>query len=393
MEKQNKSIYTLAVHAGENPEKHLGAVNTPLYNSSVFIFPNAERGAQIHEGEVDGYFYGRMGNPTQSAIEQAMCELEGGEAALSFASGMSAISSLLFSVLKPNDHIIIPKSIYATTHQLFKQLLNKYGISVTFIDATNADNYHKALNKNTKAFYLETPSNPILSLIDIKAVTDIAKANNILTIADNTFATPFNQNPIDLGVDVVAHSATKFLGGHSDLMAGVLVGSQKIINNIRWNTSKILGGTISPHSASLLLRGLKTFALRMERHNSNALTIASFLYSHPKIKKVYYPGLPSNAQNQLAKKQMYGYGGIVSFDVGGVEAGRRLINNLELCSLAVSLGDVATLIQHSASMTHASVSEDERNKSGITDGLIRLSVGIENVNDIKEDLNFGLSFI
>ena len=261
------------------------------------------------------------------------------------------------------------------------------GVDVTLIDATNARNYSDSTTPKTKVYYLESPSNPTLQLIDIQKVAKLAHDHQITTVMDSTFATPYNQRPLALGVDAVVHSATKYLGGHGDLTAGVVIGSDQLVDEIRWHTNKILGGVIGPNTAWLVLRGLKTLALRMERHNANAMQVAKFLEQNSKVKKVYYPGLESHPQHDLAKQQMQGYGGMIAFDVGGVEAGRHLVDNLKLCSLAVSLGDVASLIQHSASMTHASIPREQRLAAGITDGLIRLSVGIEYFDDIIADLD------
>ena len=386
-------IYTTAVHAGESPEAHLGAMSVPIYNAAVYAFPDAEQGAAIHEGEQPGYFYGRIGNPTQDALETALCELEDGAAALAFASGMAAISTTLFTLLKTGDHIVAPESLYATTNALLGEMLEPFGIFVTYVDAADPLNYRKAIRSETRVLYLESPANPTLKLVDIKAVVEIAKKNNLVTVMDNTFATPFNQRPLLSGVDIVVHSATKYLGGHGDLVAGAMVGSEEIVRRARWHTNKILGGVISPNTAWMVLRGIKTLALRMERHNENGLAVAQFLAAHPKVKAVHHPGLPTHPQHELAQRQMNGFGGMIAFDVGGVEEGRRLVNNVKLCALAVSLGDVATLIQHSASMTHASVPREKRLEVGITDGLLRLSVGIERAEDIIDDLAGALDFV
>ncbi len=386
-------IYTKVVHAGEDPVNNQGSLSTPVYNSALFTFPNAEQGAAIHEGDAPGYFYGRLGNPTQAALEKALCDLEGGPAALSFASGMAAISTILFTLLNTGDHIIAPQSLYANTNVFLDKMLKPRGIDVTYVDAVNPANYAVAIKKETRVLFLESPANPTMKLTDIPAVVKIARDNNITTVIDNTFATPYNQRPLGLGVDIVVHSATKYLGGHGDLLAGAIIGPEEIVHRTRWSTNKILGGIISPQTAWLLLRGIKTLALRMERHNKNALAVAKFLEGHPKVKEVFYPGLLSHQQYDLAKRQMSGFSGMIAFDVGGIEQGRSLVNNLKLCSLAVSLGDVATLIQHSATMTHASVSPERRRAIGIADGLIRLSVGVERAQDIIEDLDRGLDCV
>ncbi|HET8629465.1 MAG TPA: PLP-dependent aspartate aminotransferase family protein [Thermomicrobiales bacterium] len=393
MSEREDDLYTAAVHAGEAPREHLGALAVPIYQAAVFTFPDAEQGAAIHEGEQPGFFYGRMGNPTQAALEAALCRLEGGEAALALASGMAAVTTTLLTLLAPGDHLIAPESLYATTNALLDQVLQPFGVAVTYVDATDPANYAAAIRPTTKALYLETPANPTLKLVDIPAVVAIAREHGLTTVLDNTFATPFNQRPLALGVDAVVHSATKYLGGHGDLTAGALVGPAALVHRARWQTTKILGGVIAPQTAWLVLRGIKTLALRMERHNANALAVAEFLAGHPKVQAVHYPGLASHPQHALARRQMRGYGGMVAFDVGGVEEGRRLVNNVELCALAVSLGDVATLIQHSASMTHASVPRERRLAVGITDGLLRLSVGIERAADIIADLDGALRHV
>jgi methionine-gamma-lyase len=387
------ALYTTVVHAGEDPKGNRGSLSVPIYQSAVFTFPDAEQGAAIHEGEQPGYFYGRIGNPTQAALETALCQIEGGEAALALASGMAAVTTTLLTLLSSGDHIVAPESLYATTNALLDQLLTPLGVSVTYVDATDSGNYAAAVRPKTKVLYLESPANPTMKLVDIPAVVAVAKERGITTVLDNTFATPINQRPLALGVDVVVHSATKYLGGHGDLMAGALIGKREIVERARWQTNKMLGGVIGPQTAWLILRGIKTLALRMERHNANALSVARFLAAHPKVRAVHYPGLPSHPQYALACRQMTGFGGMLAFDVRGVEEGRRLVNTVQLCSLAVSLGDVSTLIQHSASMTHASVPRERRLAVGITDGLLRLSVGIERAEDIIADLAGALDHV
>jgi methionine-gamma-lyase len=388
-----KAFETTVVHAGEEPERHLGSLSTPIYQTALHVFPNAEDGHLIHEGHKPGYFYGRMGNPTQAALEQAMCQVEGGEAALALASGMAAISNTILSIVEPGDHIVAPASLYATTGALLDGLLPKLGVKVSYVDATHAANYQEAVTPKTKLFYLESPANPTMKMVDIEAVVSVARARSITTVMDNTFATPYNQRPLDLGVDVVVHSATKYLGGHGDLTAGVIVGKKDVVDRAHWQTNKVLGGVIAPWTAWLVMRGLRTLALRMERHNSNALKVARFLANHPKVREVHYPGLETHPQHALARRQMRGYGGMLSFDVGGVDEGRRLVDHVKLCALAVSLGDVSTLIQHSASMTHAIVPRERRLAVGITDGLLRLSVGIEDPDDLVADLRQALEHV
>ncbi len=387
------SIFTEVIHAGEDPKNHFGSISVPIFNASVFAFDDADEAAAIHNFEKDGYFYGRLGNPTQAALERAMCELEKGEAALAFSSGMAAVSAALLNVLKSGDHIVAPESHYSTTGSFLEFIAENFNIETTYIDQTDAENYTAAMRENTKIFYLETPSNPTLKITDLAAVAKLARENGVKTICDNTFATPFNQYPLALGVDVVLHSATKYLGGHSDLTAGVIVGKKDFVEKARLKTTKLFGGNIAPQTAWLVLRGIKTLALRMERHNENAQRIAEFLSEHPKVLQVNYPGLISHSNHEIARKQMRGFGGMISFDVGTVSGGKTLLNNVKLCALATSLGGIETIIQHSASMTHSGLTAEERAKAGITDGLIRLSVGIENADDLIADLDQALEHI
>ena len=388
-----KSFDTLAVHAGEDTEAHFGSVSVPIYNASVFAFSDADSASAIHNHEKEGWFYGRLGNPTQDALERAMCELECGESALAFASGMAAVTASLLTVLKSGDHVVAPQSHYSTTGSFLEYLSESFNILTTYVDQTRAENYRNAIQENTKIFYLETPSNPTLKISDLAEIAKIGQENGITTICDNTFATPFNQLPLTLGIDAVLHSATKYLGGHSDLTAGIIVGKKEFIEKARLKTTKLFGGNIAPQTAWLVLRGIKTLALRMERHNENAQKIAGFLAEHPKVLQTNYPGLASHQNHETAKKQMRGFGGMISFDVGSVKAGKSLLNNVKLCTLATSLGSVETIIQHSASMTHSGVLREQRLKAGITDGLIRLSVGIENADDLIADLDQALQHI
>jgi methionine-gamma-lyase len=387
---RERSRHTLAVHAGEGVTDDLGALSVPIHMASVFAFPDAAIGAEIHDGTRSGFFYGRIGNPTQSALESAMTDLEGGEAALALSSGMAAITCTMLAVLRPGDHVVAPRALYASTYSLFSTFLPDVGISVSFVDGTDPAAYAAAVGAKTKLLYLESPANPTLALTDVSAVVSIARECGLITVMDNTLATPVNQRPLDLGVDVVVHSATKYLGGHADLVAGVIVGDAEVIDRVRWNTNKLLGGVISPLTAWLVLRGIRTLALRMERHNRNAQTVAEFLDGHPKVSDVHYPGLRTHPQHEVARRQMSGFGGVLAFDVRGVDEGRHLADTLRLCSLAVSFGDVATLIQHSATMTHAQVPRPHRLEAGITDGLMRMSVGIEDVTDIIADIERGL---
>ena len=316
-----------------------------------------------------------------------MCELEGGEAALALASGMAATSAAVFSIVKSGDHIVSSSSGYSTTMNFFNHISERFGIETTFVDAPDASQYAAAIRPNTKLFWIETPSNPTVQITDITSVTEIARRNGIRTVSDNTFATPYNPRPLDLGVDAVIHSATKYLGGHSDLTAGILVGNSDIVDAARHGANKFYGGNIAPQVAWLVLRGIKTLALRMERHNSNAYAIANMLSNNQAVCEVFYPGLPNHRNHDIAARQMPGgFGGMIGIDLVTLEAGKSFVNRLKLCALATSLGGVETIIQHSASMTHAAIPREDRLKAGISDGLLRLSVGIEDVDDIAADI-------
>ncbi|MEP7211694.1 MAG: PLP-dependent aspartate aminotransferase family protein [Acidobacteriota bacterium] len=389
----DESFYTLAVHAGEDRSENYGSVSVPVYNASVFAFADADEGAAIHNEEKPGYYYGRLGNPTTEALERTIAVLERGESALAFASGMAAVSASIFSNVRAGDHIVAPESMYSTTTNFLKHLSESFAIGVSFVDAGNADSYATAVRPNTKLFWIETPSNPLVKITDIRRVAEIGRSAGITLIADNTFATPFNQRPLELGADIVIHSATKYLGGHSDLTAGLLVGTAEATKHIRKVATKLYGGTIAPQVAWLVMRGIKTLALRMERHNSNASALADMLSNHKKVKAVYYPGLSTHRSYDVAKAQMSGYGGMIGFDVGTAEAGKTFANSVKLCTLATSLGGVETIIQHSASMTHAAIPAEERMRAGISDGLIRLSVGIEDIADLTGDITNALNEI
>ena len=389
-----RSLYTKSVHAGDDHSSHYGALSVPVYTASAYAFPEADEGSAIHNEEKDGYYYGRLGNPTQRALEAAAADLENGEQALALASGMAAISAAIFTLVKTGDHIVAPQSMYSTNTNFLHHIRERFGIETTFVDAANAENYRSAVRSNTKLFWIETPTNPLVLITDIEAVTAIAREHSIATVADNTFATPFNQRPLELGVDAVIHSATKYLGGHSDLTAGLLVGSKEVVEAARRGPNKFYGGNIAPQVAWLVIRGIKTLALRMERHNSNAFAIANMLGDHPKVETVFYPGLESHPNHEIAARQMSGgFGGMIGLDLGSVDAGKTFANSVKLCTLATSLGGVETILQHSATMTHSTIPREDRLKAGITDGLIRLSVGIEDAGDLMEDITQALDKI
>ncbi|MBA5761288.1 methionine gamma-lyase [Vibrio sp. 404] len=389
MNLQNKGYNTKIIHAGQHPDETTGALATPITQTSTFVFESAQQGAARFALEEPGYIYTRIGNPTQAALEEKLAVLEGGEAALATASGISAISTTLLTLCGQGDHIVSSGAIYGCTHALLSHSLPKFGIDVDFVDASNVDNIKEAIKPNTKIIYIETPANPTLAVMDVEACAQLAHDNGALLVVDNTFMSPYCQNPLKLGADIVVHSLTKYINGHGDVVAGVIVGKQDFINQARFvGVKDITGGVISPFNAWLTLRGLKTLAVRMDRHCSNAMKVAEFLEQHPAVTKVNYPGLPSHPSHELAKKQMSDFGGVISFEInGGVQEGQTIMNSVELCLLAVSLGDTETLIQHPASMTHSPMSPEQRMAAGIPDGLIRISVGLEDAEDIIADLD------
>jgi methionine-gamma-lyase len=384
-----KSFRTLSVHAGEDRAGHYGAVSVPIYTASLYAFSDADEGIAIHNDEKPGYYYGRLGNPTQEALERSVAELESTEDALAFASGMAAISAAVLTFAGQGDHIVAPESMYSTATNLFRYL-SELGIETSFIDATDAANYRQAARRDTKIFWLETPSNPLVQITDLRAVSAIARDSGIATICDNTFATPYNQRPAEMGVDLSVHSATKYLGGHSDLTAGIIAGRKEIVDRTRHGPSKLFGGNIAPQVAWLVMRGIKTLALRMERHNDNAYAMANMLAAHPRVKAVYYPGLESHRNHEIAKAQMSGFGGMIGMDLGTAQAAKTFVNNVHLCTFATSLGGVETIVQPSALMTHATLSTEQRAAAGISDGLIRMSVGIEDIDDLIDDVTKAL---
>ena len=395
MEMKKFGLGTTAIHAGTLKNLY-GTLAMPIYQTSTFIFDSAEQGGRRFALEEAGYIYTRLGNPTTTVLENKIAALEEGEAGIAMSSGMGAISSTLWTVLKAGDHVVTDKTLYGCTFALMNHGLTKFGVEVTFVDTSNLDEVKKAMKENTRVVYLETPANPNLKIVDLEGVCKVAHTNpNTLVIVDNTFATPYMQKPLKLGVDVVVHSATKYLNGHGDVIAGLVVTNKELADQIRFVGLKdMTGAVLGPQEAYYIIRGLKTFEIRMERHCKNARTIADFLNKHPKVEKVYYPGLESHPGYEIAKKQMKDFGAMISFELkGGFEAGKTLLNNLKLCSLAVSLGDTETLIQHPASMTHSPYTKEEREAAGITDGLVRLSVGLENVEDIIADLEQGLEKI
>ncbi|MEW6684613.1 MAG: aminotransferase class I/II-fold pyridoxal phosphate-dependent enzyme [Candidatus Edwardsbacteria bacterium] len=382
---------TKVVHGGLKPDPATGAHVPPIYQTSTFVFKNAEEGAALFAKKKEGYIYTRLGNPTISALERKVAYLEGAEEGLAFASGMAAIFATIFALASNGAHLISDNTLYGGTFALFTNVLPKLGIKISLVDAISTKNIEKEIQKNTKLVYIETPTNPNLKVIDIGTVSRLCKRHRLPLIVDNTFATPYLQRPLEWGADIVIHSTTKYIGGHGDTIGGIMVGKKDFVEMVKNDYAINIGGCASPFNAFLNLRGLKTLAVRMKRHSENAMQVAKFLESHKKVKRVFYPGLTSHPQHTIAKKQMSDFGGMVAFELtGGREAGRRVCNSVKLCTLAVSLGDTDTLIEHPASMTHYTYSEEECLKFGITPGLIRLSVGLEDAEDIIEDLKQAL---
>ena len=395
METKKCGLGTTAIHAGTLKNLY-GTLAMPIYQTSTFIFDSAEQGGRRFALEEAGYIYTRLGNPTTTVLENKIAALEEGETAVATSSGMGAISSTLWTVLKAGDHVVTDKTLYGCTFALMCHGLTRFGIEVTFVDTSNLDEVKNAMKKNTRVVYLETPANPNLKIVDLEALSKLAHTNpNTLVIVDNTFATPYMQKPLKLGADIVVHSVTKYINGHGDVIAGLVVTNKELADQIRFVGLKdMTGAVLGPQDAYYIIRGMKTFEIRMERHCKNAKKVVEFLNKHPKIERVYYPGLETHPGHEIAKKQMKDFGAMISFELkGGFEAGKTLLNNLKLCSLAVSLGDTETLIQHPASMTHSPYTKEEREAAGITDGLVRLSVGLENVEDIIADLEQGLEKI
>ena len=388
MRNQPNSFSTMAIHHGYDPMDNEGALTPPLHLTSTFVFETAEAGGNMFAGEQAGHIYSRISNPTNDLLERRIAILEGAEAGLALASGMGAITATLWTLLAPGDEIILDKTLYGCTFSFMHHGLAKFGVTVTHVDLTQPENLRTAISKKTKVVYFETPANPNMRLVDIAAVAEIAHASGAHVVVDNTYATPYLTQPIKHGADIVLHSATKYLGGHGDVVAGLLVGSAELVADIRLQGMKdMTGAVMAPFNAMLILRGLKTLALRMDRHCSSAATVAQMLEASPAVQKVWYPGLESFEQNDLAQQQMSQFGGMIAFELkGGKQAGIEMMNRLELISRAVSLGDAESLVQHPASMTHSTYSTEELAKHGISEGLVRLSIGLEGLDDVLADL-------
>ncbi|MDZ4181450.1 MAG: PLP-dependent aspartate aminotransferase family protein [Candidatus Cloacimonadaceae bacterium] len=391
--KKKAGFNTTLVHGGQQHDA-LNAVNPPIYQTSTFSFNNAQHGADCFAGESDGYIYTRLGNPTIRVLEDAMAALENGFGGIAVASGMAAVTTIYMAYLGAGSHIVSTDAVYGPSRGVLEKHFVRFGVEATFVDTSKPELIEAAIRPNTKLIFIETPANPTISITDIAACAQIAQKHGIRLAVDNTFCSPYLQKPLDLGADIVMHSITKFINGHADVVGGVLVAKTEADHKFMYSVMTSMGPNMDPHQAFLVIRGLKTLSVHMERAQSNAQKIAVWLESHPLVAWVRYPGLPSHPQFELAKRQQSGPGAMISFGLkGGFAAGRTLMDNVELAVLAVSLGGVETLIQHPASMTHAKVSADAKLKAGITDDLVRYSVGIEDVEDLIEDLEQAMARI
>jgi methionine-gamma-lyase len=385
--KNGHRFATLAVHAGEAPCPATGALDTPIYQSTTFASANSDEMAAVYGEEKPGYMYTRYGNPTIHALEEKLAALEAGEAALAFGSGMAAISSAILAYVKSGDHVVAARSVYGAAYNFLNKKLPAMGASTTFVPSTRLEDFASALRPNTKLIYFETPSNPILEILDIAGLAQLGRERGVPTMIDNTFASPALQQPLTLGVTVVVHSATKYLCGHGDAMAGAVIGSRDYIARLSHEILRDFGGIISPFNAWLILRGIRTLHLRMPAHCANAQRVAEFLARHPKVERVNYPGLPNHPGHDIAKRQMKAFGAMISFEVrGGYEGGKKVMDGVKIFTRAASLGDTRSLIVHSASTSHRAVPRDQRIAVGISDRLVRLSVGVEAVEDLLADL-------
>lgn len=383
---------TLAVHAGEGPCELTGAVDTPIYLSTTFAALDSDEMAALYSGEKEGFMYTRYGNPTIRTLERKVAALEAGEAAQAFATGMAAVSSAILGYVKAGDHVVAARSLYGATYNFLNRKLPAMGASTTFVQSTRPEAFAKAIQPNTRLIYFESPSNPILEILDIAALAAVARAHGIPSMIDNTFASPWLQQPLKLGIDVVVHSATKYLCGHGDAMGGIVIGSKDYIAHLSHDIIRDFGGVMSPFTAWLMLRGIRTLHVRMPAHCANAQKVAEFLAQHPKVERVYYPGLVNHPGHDLAKRQMKAFGAMMSFEArGGYEGGKRVMDRVKIFLRAASLGDTRSLIVHPASTSHRAVPAEQRADIGLTDGLVRLSVGIEAVEDLIQDLNQALA--
>lgn len=384
-----KRFKTRAVHAGQQPEALTGAHATPIYSTSTFAYGSFARGERLFAGEEVGYVYGRVGNPTVRALEEKLASLEGAQDAVAFASGMAAISALANTLLAPGDEIVYLGPLYGGTEGYFLETLQKFGVKVS--DGGSLETLEAALSPATRLIYFETPTNPTLRIYDIEAVAHIARAKGILTVVDNTFATPYLTRPLELGIDLVLHSATKYIGGHGDALAGIVAGPKELMDQVRGEGLRHVGGVLGAFEAYLMLRGLKTLPLRMQAHCEGAARVAEFLSKHPAVRQVHYPGLTSHPGHAVARRQMRAFGGLVAVELESKQAAAAFLDSLELFTQAVSLGDVESLATHPASTTHQLLPPEVRLRHGVSDTLVRLSVGIEDPEDLIEDLDQALS--
>lgn len=393
MNTKNLGFNSKLIHAGDYRDE-FGSAVTPIYQTSTFSFKNAQHGADLFAGKEKGYIYTRIGNPTIDVLENKIAELENGYRGIALASGMAAVSTVYMALLKQGDHMISTGAVYGPSRGVMETHFSKFGVEYSYIDTSDLDELEKTIKPNTKLLYLETPANPTIQLTDIKKASQLAHKQNILVCVDNTFCSPYLQKPLDMGADVVLHSLTKFINGHADIVGGIIIAKDEEIYNTIRKAMVYMGGNMDPHQAFLVIRGIKTLSLRIDKAQESAMKIAEFLEHHPKVEWIKYPGLKSFEQYELAKEQMQGFGSMISFGLkGGYEAGKTFMDNVHLATLAVSLGGVETLIQHPASMTHAGVSKEDRLNANIADGLVRYSVGIEDVEDLIKDLEDALNKI
>ncbi|MEE8112003.1 MAG: PLP-dependent aspartate aminotransferase family protein [Acidobacteriota bacterium] len=375
---------TDAIHAGQEPDPVTGAIMTPIYATSTYVLPEL--------GKDRGYDYSRTVNPTRTALEANLAALEGGEAGTCFASGMAAVSAVM-TLLKSGDHVVVSQNVYGGTFRLFENVLKNYGLEFTYEDTSRLEKVEAALRPSTRMLFIETPTNPNMTLTDLPAAVEICRKRSLISVVDNTFLSPFFQKPLEFGVDIALHSTTKYLNGHSDSIGGALITTRKAhTERIRF-VQNSAGAILSPFESWLVLRGVKTLHLRMQRHDENGRQVAEFLDRHGKVRKVHYPGLPSHPQHELARRQCTGFGGMISFELGSYDEAKRFLDRLKLCALAESLGGVETLISHPASMTHAAIPAEERERIGIKDSLVRISVGVEDLEDILADLELGFEAV
>lgn len=393
MKSKNLGFNSKLIHGG-GYEDPLGSATVPIYQTSTFAFKNADHGAACFSGEEAGYIYTRIGNPTIGALENLVAELENGYSGIAVGSGMAAVNTIYFGLLNQGDHIISSAAVYGPSRVVMEQHYSRFGVESTYVNTADTGAILKALKPNTRMIFIETPANPTMDITDLKACAKIARENNLYLVVDNTFCSPYLQKPLDLGADIVFHSMTKFLNGHADIVAGMVIAKEEGLYKKLRSTMTNLGCNMDPHQAYMVIRGLKTLGIRIERAQQNAMKIADYLEKHPKIEWIKYPGLKSHPQYELARSQMSGPGSMLSFELkGGLEAGKSLMDNVKVALLAVSLGGVESLIQHPASMTHSKVSAEAKLKAGITDGLVRYAVGIEDVEDLISDLDQALAMV